>query len=75
MILAEMVSPQKTVLAGFLDKVVSEAEFAPAVQAFAQAMTMTKLDMKTHHQTRLKARAELVHVPDKYIEKDRHRRL
>jgi enoyl-CoA hydratase len=72
-ILAEMVSSQEAVLAGFLDKVVSEAEFAPAVQAFAQAMT--KLDMKAHHQTKLKARAELLYVPDKCIEKDRHRRL
>jgi enoyl-CoA hydratase len=69
-ILAEMVSPQEAVTAGFLDKVVSEAEFAPTVQAIAQAMT--KLDMKAHHQTKLKARAELLQVLDQCIEKDRH---
>ena len=72
-ILAEMVSPQEAVTAGFLDKVVSEAELAPTVQAIAQAMT--KLNMKAHHQTKLKARAELLHVLDKCIEKDRHSSL
>lgn len=72
-ILAEMVSPQEAVTAGFLDKVVSEAEFAPTVQAIAQAMT--KLDMKAHHQTKLKARAELLRVLDESIKKDRHSSL
>ena len=73
MILAEMVSPQEAVTAGFLDKVVSEAEFAPTVQAIAQAMT--KLDMKTHHQTKLKARSKLLQVLDECIEKNRHSSL
>jgi enoyl-CoA hydratase len=72
-ILAEMVSPQEAVIAGFLDKVVNEADFAPAVQAIAQAMT--KLDMKAHHQTKLKARAGLLQVLDECIEKDRHSSL
>ena len=72
-LLAEMVSPQEAVTAGFLDKVVSEAEFAPTVQAIAQAMT--KLDMKAHHQTKLKARAESLLVLDECIEKDRHSSL
>jgi enoyl-CoA hydratase len=72
-ILAEMVSPKEAVTAGFLDKVVSEAEFVPTVQAIAQAMT--KLDMKAHHQTKLKARAELLQVLDECIEKDRHSSL
>jgi len=72
-LLAEMVSPQEAVTAGFLDKVVSEAEFAPTVQAIAQAMT--KLDMKAHHQTKLKARAELLLVLDECIEKNRHSSL
>ncbi|PKH00072.1 crotonase/enoyl-CoA hydratase family protein [Paraglaciecola sp. MB-3u-78] len=72
-ILAEMVSPQAAVTAGFLDKVVSEAEFAPTVLAIAQAMT--KLDMQAHHQTKLKARAELLQVLDQCIEKDRHSSL
>jgi enoyl-CoA hydratase len=53
--------------------VVSEAEFEPKVQAIAQAIT--KLDMKAHHQTKLKARAELLQVLDDCIEKDRHSNL
>ena len=69
-ILAEMVSPKEAVTSGFLDKVVSEAEFAPRVQAIAQAMT--RLDMKAYHQTKLKARAELLQALDECIEKDRH---
>jgi len=72
-ILSEMVSPQEAVTAGFLDKVVCEAEFALTVQTIAQAMTT--LDMKTHHQTKLKARAELLHVLDECIEKDRNSSL
>ena len=43
------------------------------VQAIAQAMT--KLDMKAHHQTKLKARAELLQTLDECIEKDRHSSL
>lgn len=72
-ILAEMVSPQEAVAAGFLDKVVGEAEFVANVNAIAQAMT--KLDMKAHHQTKLKARADLLNVLDECIEKDRHSSL
>ncbi|MFT4809778.1 MAG: enoyl-CoA hydratase [Paraglaciecola sp.] len=34
-ILAEMVSPQEAVTAGFLDKVVGEVEFLPTMQAIA----------------------------------------
>ncbi|GAC40266.1 enoyl-CoA hydratase [Paraglaciecola psychrophila 170] len=69
-ILAEMFSPKEAVIAGFLDKVVSEVEFVPRVQAIALAMT--KLDMKAHHHTKLKVRAELLQVLDECIEKDRH---
>ncbi|MBU3002403.1 crotonase/enoyl-CoA hydratase family protein [Paraglaciecola arctica] len=72
-ILAEMVSPKEAVTAGFLDKVVSETEFVVTVQAIASAMT--KLDMKAHHQTKLKARAELLQLLDECIEKDRHSSL
>lgn len=72
-ILAEMVSPKEAVTAGFLDKVVNEAEFVATVQAIATAMT--KLDMKAHHQTKLKARAELLQLLDECIEKDRHSSL
>lgn len=67
-ILAEMMSPQEAVTAGFLDKVVSEQEFVPMTVAIAQAMT--KLDMKSHYQTKLKARAELLAILDESIIKD-----
>lgn len=69
-ILAEMVSPQEAVTAGFLDKVVSDAEFIPTVNIIAQAMS--KLDMRARHQTKLKAQAQLLQVLDEGIEKDRH---
>lgn len=68
-ILAEMVTPKEAVSMGFLDKVVSESEFAQTVTYIAQAMT--KLDMKAHYNTKLKARAELLAKLDAAIEKDR----
>ncbi|MFT4993375.1 MAG: enoyl-CoA hydratase [Paraglaciecola sp.] len=67
-LLAEMVSPDDAVTAGFLDKVVDESVFTQTVSGIAQMMT--KLDMKAHHQTKLKARAELLQVLDKAIEQD-----
>ncbi|MCF2948612.1 crotonase/enoyl-CoA hydratase family protein [Paraglaciecola aquimarina] len=72
-ILAEMFTPQDAENAGFLDKLVSEQEFWPTVNFVAQAMT--KLNMTAHHQTKLKARAELLQVLDENIEKDRHSSL
>ncbi|MFQ3206486.1 MAG: enoyl-CoA hydratase [Glaciecola sp.] len=68
-ILAEMVSPQDAITAGFLDKVVSESEFLPTVNFIAQAMT--KLDMRAHYNTKLKARAGLLERLDVAIEKDK----
>jgi enoyl-CoA hydratase len=68
-ILAEMVSPQDAITMGFLDKVVSEAEFLPTVNFIAQAMT--KLDMKAHYNTKLKARANLLKRLDAAIENDK----
>lgn len=68
-ILAEMVSPQDAIMLGFLDKVVSESEFLPTVNFIAQAMT--KLDMKAHYNTKLKARADLLQRLDAAIEKDK----
>lgn len=68
-ILAEMVSPKDAVTMGFLDKVVSAQEFPATVSYIAQAMT--KLDMKAHRNTKLKARAELLTTLDAAIEKDK----
>ncbi|MGS2721708.1 crotonase/enoyl-CoA hydratase family protein [Paraglaciecola aestuariivivens] len=72
-ILAEMVNPEEAVTAGFLDKVVSQDAFIPTVEAIALAMT--KLDMRAHHQTKLKARAALLSTLDECIQKDRHSSL
>ena len=71
--LAEMMSPQEAVTAGFLDKVVSPEEMASFTAAVAQAMT--QLDMAAHYKTKLKARAELLSVLDDAIIKDRHSSL
>ena len=68
-----MLSPQDGVTAGFLDMVVSEAEFVARVQPIAQVMT--KPVMKADLQAKLKARAELLQVFDECIKKDRHSNL
>jgi enoyl-CoA hydratase len=68
-ILAEMVNPQDAVTMGFLDKVVPENEFSATVNFIAQSMT--KLDMKAHYNTKLKARADLLAKLDIAIEKDK----
>lgn len=67
-LLAEMFSPEQAVNASFLDKVVSEEDFMPTVTSIAQAMT--KLNMNAHHQTKLRARAELLQVLDASTIKD-----
>jgi enoyl-CoA hydratase len=67
-LLAEMVSPDAAVTAGFLDIVVPENVFLQTVTGAAQAMG--KLDMKSHYQTKLKARAGLLEALDQAIEKD-----
>jgi enoyl-CoA hydratase len=67
-ILAEMVSPDDAVKAGFLDLVVEQDDFAQTVASAAQSLS--KLNMKAHHQTKLKARDELLNILDKAIEKD-----
>lgn len=68
-ILAEMMSPKEAVTAGFLDKVVEPEHLLSTTQAIAQLMT--KLDMPSHHKTKLKARADLLTVLDESIMKDR----
>lgn len=68
-ILAEMVSVDDAVTAGFLDVAVAPEAFEQTVAATAQAMT--KLNMKAHRQTKLKARAGLLDALDKAIEVDR----
>jgi enoyl-CoA hydratase len=67
-ILAEMANPLDAVTMGFLDKAVDESEFESTVNYLAQAMT--KLDMKAHFNTKMKARANLLDCLDLAIEKD-----
>lgn len=71
--LAEMVGPEDAVTAGFLDKVVPASEFEATVNFVAQSLT--KLNMKAHVNTKLKARADLLSVLDESIEKDKHASL
>lgn len=67
-ILAEMFNPDAAVSAGFLDVAVAQEAFEQTVTGAAQAMT--KLDMKSHYQTKLKARAGLLAILDEAIEQD-----
>lgn len=66
--LAEMFGPNDAVKAGFLDIAVSPEAFAATVLAVSQGMT--KLDMKSHYQTKLKVRAHLLKTLDEAITLD-----
>ena len=67
-ICAEMYDPQGAVKAGFLDMVVEPEGFEQTVKQTAQFMT--GLDMTAHHQTKLKARKELLDALDHAVEVD-----
>ena len=67
-LLAEMFSPADAVTAGFLDMAVAPDRFASVVEAVSQGMT--KLDMKSHYLTKLKARAHLLQSLDEAIALD-----
>jgi enoyl-CoA hydratase len=68
-LLAEMVNPTDAVTMGFLDKVVPQEEFEATVSYVAHAMT--KLDMKAHHTTKLRARETMLRKLDEAIERDK----
>lgn len=65
---AEMYAPATAVEAGFLDQVVSPAEFQPALQEMAEKLSA--LDLNAHKQTKLKSRSELYQKLDVAMEKD-----
>ena len=67
-ICAELCDPEQAQQYGYLDKVVAPEQLADVTAAVAG--TMVKLDMHAHHQTKLKARAELLALLDESIEKD-----
>lgn len=66
---AEMFSPQGAINAGFLDALVPADQVLVQAQAEAARMADT-LNMRAHHQTKLKARAGYLNVLDEAIEKD-----
>lgn len=69
-VVAEMVNPEDAVTMGFLDKIVDESELSASVKMIAQSMT--KLDMRAHYHTKLKARSELLARLDAAIENDKN---
>jgi enoyl-CoA hydratase len=67
-ILAEVFSPQEAVDAGFLDRVVDEAEIDDAVGA--AAAQLTQLDRAAHAATKLRARGSALAAIDHAIQRD-----
>jgi enoyl-CoA hydratase len=67
--LAEMVSPEDAVTAGFLDKIVPADAFEQTLSYIANAAT--QLDMRAHYSTKLKARRDLLDALDAAIELDK----
>ncbi len=65
---AEMFSPEDAVKAGFLDIVVPAEELK--ARAIEEATKLTQLDMRAHHQTKLKARAGYLEALSQGIEQD-----
>lgn len=66
---AEMFSPQGAVTAGFLDALVPADQVLVQAQEEAAKMAAT-LNMRAHHQTKLKARAQYLQILDQAIAKD-----
>ncbi len=68
-ICAEMFSPQQAVHAGFLDVAVPEEKFQTTVDNVVAALSA--IDKRAHHQTKLKARADVLSRLDAAIIEDR----
>lgn len=66
---AERFTPETAVSAGFIDRVVSAEELINTAQTVAE--TMKKLNMRAHHQTKLKVRQQLLQKLDAAIEQDK----
>ncbi|WCC45269.1 crotonase/enoyl-CoA hydratase family protein [Tenacibaculum finnmarkense] len=65
---AEMYSPKDAVTAGFLDKIVPENQVLPTAIKIAEMFA--KLNLKAHHQTKLKVRKTALRSLKKAIKKD-----
>ncbi len=70
---AELFDPDTAVLAGFLDTVVEAEELIATAKAVAKQMLT--LNMKAHHGTKLKERADILSALDAAIELDSTMRL
>ncbi len=70
---AELFDPDTAVLAGFLDTVVEPEELIATAKAVAKQMLT--LNMKAHHGTKLKERADILSALDAAIELDSTMRL
>jgi enoyl-CoA hydratase len=69
----EMYDPKGALEAGFLDKIVNPDELSDTARTVA--LQLKKINMKAHHQTKLKARKEFLEALDKAIELDRNHQL
>ena len=65
---AEMFQPQEAADAGFLDRVVTPEDLM--ARAYGEASKLAELNMKAHHQTKLKARAGYLALLEEAIRKD-----
>ncbi len=65
---AEMYSPKDAVTAGFLDKIVPEIQVLPTAIKIVEMFA--KLNLKAHHQTKLKVRKTALRSLKKAIKKD-----
>lgn len=70
---AEMFSPHSACSAGFVDQLTSAEQLMPT--AMALAAQMQQLNMRAHHQTKLRVRAALLAELDAAIEQDKQHRF
>lgn len=69
----EMYDPQGAVQAGFLDKLVSVEDLTEAART--AALQLKKINMRAHHQTKLKVRKAFLETLDQAIELDKQLQL
>jgi enoyl-CoA hydratase len=67
-VLADVFSPEEAVVAGFLDRLVPASDLSAVSSEVAQRLAA--LDVRAHHSTKLRARADVLHDLRAAIEKD-----
>ena len=65
---AEIYTPQGAIQAGFLDVVVPEEQLMET--AILSAQEFTKLDINTHHETKLRVRGNALNAINEAIKKE-----